>query len=199
MAGLIAIRDTVRQLLEMQLDDKVTDDEIKDVQSVLSSLYDDFASKYGRINDDVNKSIFKNDSSLPLLRSLEKFDKDKYVGKADIFTKRTVKANKEITSVPTAIDALAVSLSDTAKVNLEYMSKLTSLDKEKLIEDLQGSIYRIPNTDKYVTADEYLSGNILQKLEEAQNAFDKGDSSLAINIQALKKLCQRKYRQVILM
>lgn len=192
MAGLIAIRDTVRQLLEMQLDSRVTDDEIKDVQSVLSSLYDDFASKYGRINDDVNRSIFKNDSSLPLLRSLEKFDKDKYVGKADIFTKRTVKANKEITSVPTAIDALAVSLSDTAKVNLEYMSKLTSLDKEKLIEDLQGSIYRIPNTDKYVTADEYLSGNILQKLEEAQNAFDKGDSSLAINIQALKKAMPEK-------
>ncbi|WP_418517369.1 helicase-related protein [Pseudoruminococcus massiliensis] len=192
MAGLIAMRDTVRQLLEMQLDDKVTDDEIKDVQSVLSSLYDDFASKYGRINDDVNKSIFKNDSSLPLLRSLEKFDKDKYVGKADIFTKRTVKANKEITSVPTAIDALAVSLSDTAKVNLEYMSKLTGLDKEKLIEDLQGSIYRIPNTDKYVTADEYLSGNILKKLEEAQNAFDKGDSSLAINIQALEKAMPKK-------
>lgn len=192
MAGLIAIRDTVRQLLEMQLDSRVTDDEIKDVQSVLSSLYDDFASKYGRINDDVNRSIFKNDSSLPLLRSLEKFDKDKYVGKADIFTKRTVKANKEITSVPTAIDALAVSLSDTAKVNLEYMSKLTGLDKEKLIEDLQGSIYRIPNTDKYVTADEYLSGNILKKLEEAQNAFDKGDSSLAINIQALEKAMPEK-------
>ena len=192
MAGLIAIRDTVRQLLEMQLDSRVTDDEIKDVQSVLSSLYDDFASKYGRINDDVNRSIFKNDSSLPLLRSLEKFDKDKYVGKADIFTKRTVKANKEITSVPTAIDALAVSLSDTAKVNLEYMSKLTGLDKEKLIEDLQGSIYRIPNTDKYVTSDEYLSGNILKKLEEAQNAFDKGDSSLAINIQALEKAMPEK-------
>ena len=192
MAGLIAIRDTVRQLLEMQLDDKVTDDEIKDVQSVLSSLYDDFASKYGRIHDDVNSSIFKNDSSLPLLRSLEKFDKDKYIGKADIFTKRTVNANKEITSVPTAVDALAVSLSDTAKVNLKYMSKLTGLDKEKLIEDLQGSIYRIPNTDKYVTADEYLSGNILQKLEEAQNAFDKGDSSLAINIQALKKAMPEK-------
>lgn len=187
MAGLIAIRDTVRQLLEMQLDSRVTDDEIKDVQSVLSSLYDDFASKYGRIHDDVNSSIFKNDSSLPLLRSLEKFDKDKYIGKADIFTKRTVNANKEITSVPTAVDALAVSLSDTAKVNLKYMSKLTGLDKEKLIEDLQGSIYRIPNTDKYVTADEYLSGNILQKLEEAQNAFDKGDTSLAINIQALEK------------
>lgn len=192
MAGLIAIRDTVRQLLEMQLDSRVTDDEIKDVQSVLSSLYDDFASKYGRINDDVNKSIFKKDSSLPLLRSLEKFDKDKYVGKADIFTKRTVKANKKITSVPTAVDALAISLSDTAKVNLEYMSKLTGFDKEKLIEDLQGSIYRIPNTDKYVTADEYLSGNILQKLEEAQNAFDKGDSSLAINIQALEKAMPEK-------
>lgn len=192
MAGLIAIRDTVRQLLEMQLDSRVTDDEIKDVQSVLSSLYDDFASKYGRINNDVNRSIFKNDSSLPLLRSLEKFDKDKYIGKADIFTKRTVNANKEITSVPTAVDALAVSLSDTAKVNLEYMSKLTGFDKEKLVEDLRGSIYRIPNTDKYVTADEYLSGNILQKLEEAQNAFDKGDSSLAINIQALKKAMPEK-------
>lgn len=192
MAGLIAIRDTVRQMLEMQLDSRVTDDEIKDVQSVLSSLYDDFASKYGRINDDVNKSIFKNDSSLPLLRSLEKFDKDKYIGKADIFTKRTVNANKEITSVPTAVDALAVSLSDTAKVNLKYMSKLTGLDKEKLIEDLQGSIYRIPNTDKYVTADEYLSGNILKKLEEAQNAFDKGDTSLAINIQALEKAMPEK-------
>lgn len=192
MAGLIAIRDTVRQLLEMQLDSRVTDDEIKDVQSVLSSLYDDFASKYGRIHDDVNNSIFKNDSSLPLLRSLERFDKDKYIGKADIFSKRTVNANKEITSVPTAVDALAVSLSDTAKVNLEYMSKLTGFNKEKLIEDLRGSIYRIPSTDKYITADEYLSGNILQKLEEAQNAFDKGDSSLAINIQALKKAMPEK-------
>lgn len=192
MAGLIAIRDTVRQLLEMQLDDKVTDDEIKDVQSVLSSLYDDFSGKYGRINDDVNKSIFKNDSSLPLLRSLEKFDKDKYIGKADIFTKRTVNAYKKITSVPTAVDALAVSLSDTAKVNLEYMSQLTGFDKEKLVKDLQGSVYRIPNTDKYVTADEYLSGNILKKLEEAQNAFEKGDSSLAINIQALEKAMPEK-------
>lgn len=193
ISGLIAIRDTVRQLLEMQLDDKVTDEEIKAVQATLSALYDDFSIKYGRINDDVNRKIFKDDSSLPLLRSLERLnEKGEYIGKADIFSKRTVNPYKSVTSVPTAVDALAVSISDTAKVNLDYMSELTGLDKEKLVEDLQGSIYRIPNTDKYVTADEYLSGNILQKLEEAQSAFDKGDNSLAVNIEALRKAMPEK-------
>ena len=188
MSGLTAIRDTVRQLLEMQLDEMTTDDEIKAVQATLSSLYDNFAKTHGRISDKANSDVFKNDSSLPLLKSLEKYDENgNYVGKADIFTKRTIKAEHTITEVSTSVDALAVSLSTLAKVDLDYMAHLTGFDKDKIITDLQGSIYKIPKTERYVTADEYLSGNILQKLETAQRAFDDGEISLAGNITALKK------------
>ena len=191
MAGMVAIRDTVRQLLEMQLDENVTDREIKDVQNTLSALYDDFTSKHGRISDKSNLDILKNDSSLPLLRSLEKFNENgEYIGKADIFSKRTIKAEHIVTKVSTSVDALAVSLSaeqTKGKVDLDYMSQLTGFDKEKIISDLQGVIFKLPNTDTYAPADEYLSGNIRQKLETAQQAFNAGDTSLAVNITALKK------------
>ena len=191
MAGMVAIRDTVRQLLEMQLDENVTDREIKDVQNTLSALYDDFTSKHGRISDKSNLDILKNDSSLPLLRSLEKFNENgEYIGKADIFSKRTIKAEHIVTKVSTSVDALAVSLSaeqTKGKVDLDYMSQLTGFDRDKLIADLKGSIYKIPETDRYVTADEYLSGNILEKLNTAQRAFNNGDTSLTVNITALKK------------
>ena len=191
MAGMVAVRDTVRQLLEMQLDENVTDREIKDVQNTLSALYDDFTSKHGRISDKSNLDILKNDSSLPLLRSLEKFNENgEYIGKADIFSKRTIKAEHIVTKVSTSVDALAVSLSaeqTKGKVDLDYMSQLTGFDKEKIISDLQGVIFKLPNTDTYAPADEYLSGNIRQKLETAQQAFNAGDTSLAVNITALKK------------
>ena len=188
LSGMIAIRDTVRQLLDMQIDERTTDDEIKAVQSTLSSLYDGFVQKHGRLNDVSNTSIFKKDSSLPLLKSLEKTNqKGEFIGKADIFSKRTVKAQKTISSVGNAVDALAVSISEKAGVNLDYMSDLTGMDKGKLIEDLQGSIYKVPNTENYVTADEYLSGDILEKLNAAKVAFDNGDTSMAVNISALEK------------
>ena len=188
LSGMIAIRDTVRQLLDMQIDENTTDDEIKAVQSDLSSLYDGFVQKYGRLNDVNNTSVFKEDSSLPLLKSLEKTNqKGEFIGKADIFTKRTVKAQKTITNVGSAVDALAVSISEKARVDLDFMSDLTGFDRDKLISDLQGSIYKIPNTETYVTADEYLSGDILEKLNAAKSAFENGDTSIAVNITALEK------------
>ena len=191
LTDMVAIRDTVRQLLEMQLDENVSDDEIKAVQATLSAMYDKFAEKYGRINDKANADVMKGDSSLPLLKSLERFNEDgQYIGKADIFSKRTIKAEHIVTEVSTSVDALAVSLSSEqtkGKVDIDYMSQLTGFDKEKIISDLQGVIFKLPNTDTYSPADEYLSGNIRQKLETAQQAFNAGDTSLAVNITALQK------------
>jgi len=196
LTEMVAIRDTVRQLLEMQLDENVSDDEIKAVQATLSAMYDKFAEKYGRINDKANADVMKGDSSLPLLKSLERFDeKGQYIGKADIFSKRTIKAEHIVTEVSTSVDALAVSLSSEqtkGKVDLDYMSQLTGFDKEKIISDLQGVIFKLPDTDTYVPADEYLSGNIRQKLENAQQAFNAGDTSLAVNITALQKAMPEK-------
>ena len=188
LTEMIATRDTVRQLLEMQLDESVSDDEIKAVQANLAAMYDKFAEKYGRINDKANTDLMKGDSSLPLLKSLERFDEEgQYIGKADIFSKRTIKAEHIVTEVDTSVDALAVSLGNRAKVDLEYMVQLTGFDRDKIIADLKGSIYKIPETDRYVTADEYLSGNVLEKLNTARRAFDNGDTSLAVNITALQK------------
>ena len=191
LTDMVAIRDTVRQLLEMQLDENVSDDEIKAVQATLSAMYDKFAEKYGRINDKANADVLKGDASLPLLKSLERFDeKGQYIGKADIFSKRTIKAEHIVTEVSTSVDALAVSLSSEqtkGKVDLDYMSQLTGFDRDKIISDLQGVIFKLPDTDTYVPADEYLSGNIRHKLETAQQAFNAGDTSLAVNITALQK------------
>ena len=196
LTDMVAIRDTVRQLLEMQLDENVSDDEIKAVQATLSAMYDKFSEKYGRINDKQNTDVMKGDASLPLLKSLERFDeKGQYIGKADIFSKRTIKAEHIVTEVSTSVDALAVSLSSEqtkGKVDLDYMSQLTGFDKEKIISDLQGVIFKLPDTDTYVPADEYLSGNIRQKLETAQQAFNAGDTSLAVNITALQKAMPEK-------
>lgn len=190
MSEMVAIRDTVRQLLEMQLDESVSDEEIKAVQATLSALYDKFAEKHGRIKDKENADVMKGDSSLPLLKSLEKYSENgEYEGKADIFSKRTIKAEHIVTEVGTSVDALAVSLSSEltkGKVDLDYMSQLTGFDKDKIINDLKGAIFKIPDSDEYVPADEYLSGNILTKLEKAQRAFDEGDISLGINIEALE-------------
>lgn len=193
LKGMIVIRDTVRQLLDMQLDENTTDDEIKAVQKGLSNFYDDFTVKFGRLNSKENTSVFKNDSSLPLLKSLEKINQQgEFIGKADIFSKRTVKAQTTVTSVSSSVDALAVSLSETAKVDLDYMSQLTGFDKDKIVSDLKGAIFALPNSDKYVTADEYLSGDILAKLEEAQKAYDGGDDRFADNIAALNKAMPKK-------
>ena len=196
LTEMVALRDTVRQLLEMQLDETVSDVQIKAVQDTLSAMYDKFAEKYGRIRDKANADIFKGDSSLPLLKSLERYNENgEYIGKADIFSKRTIKAEHKVTEVATSVDALAVSISaeeTKGTVDLDFMSKLTGFDKEKIIDDLQGIIFKIPNTDRYVTADEYLSGNIRKKLETAQQALDNGDTSLSINTKALEKAMPEK-------
>ncbi|MDD6489997.1 MAG: DUF3387 domain-containing protein, partial [Clostridia bacterium] len=193
LKGMIVIRDTVRQLLDMQLDENTTDDEIKAVQNGLSNFYDDFTAKFGRLNSKENTNIFKDDSSLPLLKSLEKTNQQgEFIGKADIFSKRTVKAQTTVTSVSSSVDALAVSLSETAKVDLDYMAQLTGFDKDKIVSDLKGAIFALPNSDKYVTADEYLSGDILTKLEKAQKAYDGGDDRFADNIAALNKAMPKK-------
>ena len=196
MTDLIAIRDTVRQLLEMQLDEMVSDEAIKAVQATLSTMYDRFSEKYGRISEKAIADVFKDDASYPLLKSLERYNENgEYIGKADIFSKRTIKAEHTVTQVETSVDALAVSVSSEktkGKVDLDYMSELTGFDKEKIISDLTGLIFKIPNTDEYVAADEYLSGNIRQKLEAAKQAFDAGDTSLAVNVKALEKAMPEK-------
>ena len=196
MTDLIAIRDTVRQLLEMQLDEMVSDEAIKAVQATLSTMYDKFSEKYGRISEKAIADVFKDDASYPLLKSLERYNENgEYIGKADIFSKRTIKAEHTVTQVETSVDALAVSVSSEktkGKVDLDYMSELTGFDKEKIISDLTGLIFKIPNTDEYVAADEYLSGNIRQKLEAAKQAFDAGDTSLAVNVKALEKAMPEK-------
>ena len=196
MTEMVAIRDTVRQLLEMQLDESVTDEQIQAVQATLTTMYDNFAQKHGRIRDKANTDVFKGDASLPLLKSLEKYNEQgEYIGKADIFSKRTIKAEHTITQVATSVDALAVSVSSDktkGKVDLDYMSELTGFDKEKIISDLTGLIFKIPNTDEYVAADEYLSGNILHKYEAAKQALENGDDSLAINVKALEKAMPKR-------
>ena len=196
MTEMVAIRDTVRQLLEMQLDESVTDEQIQAVQATLTTMYDNFAQKHGRIRDKANTDVFKGDASLPLLKSLEKYNEQgEYIGKADIFSKRTIKAEHMVTQVDTSVDALAVSISSEqtkGKVDLDYMSELTGFDKEKIISDLTGLIFKIPNTDEYVAADEYLSGNILHKYEAAKQALENGDDSLAINVKALEKAMPKR-------
>ena len=166
--GLIDIRDAARELLEAQVYD-CSDDELFERQTKLNKVYDDFVEKYGRIASDDNKKSFSNDNSYPLLQSLEKFDSNKnFKQKADIFTKRTIKAKKFIDSATNSIDALAISMSNTAKVDLEYIAELTGFTQEKIIADLKNVIYKDPEKQEYVMADEYLSGNIREKLEIAK-------------------------------
>ena len=183
--GLIDIRDCTRKIIEFQ-NANALDDEIKNEQERLNYLYDNFVKEYGRISDRANKKAFEEDSSYYLLCSLEIFDENgNFKNKADMFTKRTIKADKEVQNVITANDALIVSISEKAKVDLDYMSSLIGESKEEIIKELRGLIFKVPNTDTYVTSDEYLSGNIREKLREAEQAFEI-DKSLDINIERLK-------------
>ena len=186
--GMIELRDCVRELIDLQTDD-FPDENIKFAQSRLNRLYDDFVKKYGLINSRGNDLAFSEDSSYYLLCSLEILDSDgKFIRKADMFTKRTIKAYKEITSVDTANEALIVSLSEKARVDLEYMSKLTNKTQEEIVKGLEGIIFKVPMEDnKYVPADEYLSGNVREKLELAE-ALVETHPELEINIKALKEV-----------
>ena len=187
--GLIQIRDCVRKLIEYQTED-YPDDLIHTEQENLNRLYDSFTKQYGLINNRGNYLAFASDESYFLLCSLEVLDDEgNFKRKADMFTKRTIKPHREITSVETASEALALSIGEKASVDLPYMEQLTGKPKEEIIKDLQGVIFRIPATEpaQYVTADEYLSGNVRAKLITAEAAA-KENPEFAVNAQALKQV-----------
>ena len=188
--GLILLREQVRELIDFQMED-YSDEEIHIAQAKLNELYDKFTKEYGLINSRANETAFSNDSSYFLLCSLEKIDGEgKFVGKADIFSKRTIKAKKKVLQVDTPDEALILSIQDKAKVDLDYMGQLCNIDKEEIISSLEGVIFRVPdyeNSDNWVTADEYLSGNVREKLKVAEQ-FAKEDSSFNINVEKLKEV-----------
>ena len=186
MTAFIDLRDTVRELLKVQADDR-PENEIKAIQQKLSVQYDDFYKKYGLLHSRKNRSVLRDDCSYNLLLTLEKdFDKDKLIAKSDIFTKRTVRPSKPIEHVDTALEALAISMAETAKVDLKYMSKLTDMSQKLLIAELKGEIFLVSNTEEYQSASEYLSGDIRQKLDIA-TAYAESDSRFAENVTALEK------------
>lgn len=185
MTAFIDLRDTVRELLKVQADDR-PENEIKAVQQKLSVQYDDFYKKYGLLHSRKNRQVLRDDCSYNLLLTLEKeFDKDKLIAKSDIFTKRTVRPSKPIEHVDTALEALTISMAETAKVDLAYMSKLTDMSEKMLISELKGEIFLVPDTNTYQSASEYLSGDIRQKLDIAENYAEK-DSRFAENVDALQ-------------
>lgn len=187
--GLVEIRDSVRRLIDYQTND-YPDEAIRREQEQLNRLYDTFTGKYGLINNRGNYLAFASDESYFLLCSLEVLDDDgKFKRKADMFTKRTIKPHRTATSVETASEALALSIGEKACVDLGYMEQLTGKTQEELIADLRGVIFRVPNAEpaRYVTADEYLSGNVREKLTVAEIAA-KQDPSLSVNVEALKQV-----------
>ena len=189
--GLVGLRECVQQLIDLQMDAATPDSDIREKQAELNRLYDDFSTKYGLINDRANRLAFADDSSYYLLCALEVIDEDgKLERKADMFTKRTIKPHEAVTSVDTASEALAVSIAEKARVDMEYMEQLTGKTGDELVSELQGVIFRVPGqvekdgTPHYVTADEYLSGNVRRKLRQAQRAAQQ-DPAFAINVEAL--------------
>ena len=187
--GLIQIRDCVRKLIEYQTDD-YPEEMIRTEQENLNRLYDVYTAKYGLINSRGNYLAFASDESYFLLCSLEVLDDEgNFKRKADMFTKRTIKPHREITSVETASEALALSIGEKARVDLPYMEQLTGKTQAELVQDLQGVIFKVPNCEpvSYVATDEYLSGNVRNKLTVAELAA-KNDPELAVNVEALKKV-----------
>ena len=187
--GLIQIRDCVRKLIEYQTED-YPEEMIRTEQENLNRLYDVYTAKYGLINSRGNNLAFASDESYFLLCSLEVLDDEgNFKRKADMFTKRTIKPHREVTSVETASEALALSIGEKARVDLPYMEQLTGKTQAELVQDLQGVIFKVPNCEpvSYVAADEYLSGNVRNKLTVAELAA-KNDPELAVNVDALKKV-----------
>ena len=189
--GLVGLRDCVQELIDLQMDAAVPDSTITQKQAELNRLYDSFSAKYGLINDRANRLAYADDSSYYLLCALEVIDEDgKLERKADMFTKRTIKPHQAVAVVDTASEALAVSISEKACVDMGYMSQLTGKTKEELAGELQGVIFRVPGkleqdgSPHYVTADEYLSGNVRRKLRQAQRAAQQ-DQVYAVNVEAL--------------
>ena len=193
--GLIGIRDCVRTLIEYQTEDW-PDQDIQAQQRKLNALYDAFVDKYGRINSRANSSVFSMDSAYFLLTSLEVLDDERnFVRKADMFTKRTIKQKVTITHVDTASEALAISLAEKAKVDMDYMVELTSKTEQEIYADLTGVIFLNPMHgyggsagEKYLTADEYLSGNVREKLEWAKRSAEQYPEDYTANVQALERV-----------
>ena len=185
MKGMVQIRDCTQELIEYQLNE-YPDDMIKNKQTELNELYDVFSKKYGLINSQTNKRAFNQDSSYCLLCSLEKLDDEgNFKGKADMFSKRTIKKAEVVTSVDTASEALAVSLGEKARIDLAYMSELTGKREENVTKELVGVIFQNPVTEKWETADEYLSGNVREKLATAK-VFAENHPEYAMNVTALE-------------
>ena len=189
--GMVAIRDCTQELIRLQLED-YPDEQIHSRQKQLNDLYDSFAKDYGRIYSKTNKRAFHQDSSYCLLCSLEKQDEEgNFLGKADMFTKRTIKKAEVVTSVDTASEALAVSLAEKAAIDFEYMSELSGKDEDTLIDELTGIIFKNPLSEEWETADAYLSGNVRSKLEAAET-FAKNEPMYVVNAEALKRVQPRE-------
>ena len=187
MKGMVAIRDCTQELINFQLEE-YPDEMIKNKQTELNQLYDDFSKKFGLISSQTNKRAFNQDSSYCLLCSLEKLDDEgNFIGKADMFTKRTIKKQEVVTSVDTASEALAVSLSEKAGVDLAYMSELADKSVEEITKELAGVIFQNPVTEEWETADEYLSGNVREKLSVART-FAENHPEYAINVSSLESV-----------
>ena len=189
--GMVAIRDTVRELIAMQMEEFVTDEEIQKQQKKLNQVYDTYTAKYGVIGSNANKRAFSDDSSYCLLCSLEDLNEDGTLKrKADMFTKRTIKKAVAVTSVETATEALALSLNERAKVDLPYMAQLTGKSEEKITEELVGVIFKNPLTDQWESGDEYLSGNVRNKLNTART-FAESHPEFTPNVRALEAVQPR--------
>ena len=193
--GMIGIRDCVRNLIELQTED-YPDSEIKQAQEKLNTLYDSFTKKYGLINIRANTSAFSDDSSYALLSALEVINEDgELERKADMFFKRTIKPHKPVTEVDTADEALAVSMGEKAAIDMEYMMELSGKSEEELFADLKGVIFLNPLYEygnsyepKYLMADEYLSGNVREKLATAKRSAALYPEDYTVNVQALEKV-----------
>ncbi len=188
--GLIELRDITREIIDLQLNDYL-DEDIQKAQDKLNEKYDLFTKKYGLINSRGNSSVFSSDSSYFLLCSLEILDENGNLSrKADLFTKRTIKPHTKSRVVESANDALLVSIADKARVDISYMQSLCKIDMDKMLADLEGQIFRVPEygeSNKWVTADEYLSGNVREKLKIAEE-FVSEDSEYKINVEYLKRV-----------
>ena len=189
--GLVELRDCVQRLIDLEMNAAMPDAAIREQMAELNRLYDAFSAKFGLINDRANRLAFADDSSYYLLCALEVLDEDgRLERKADMFTKRTIKPHEAVASVDTAAEALAVSISEKACVDMAYMEQLTGRTGDELAEELRGVIFQVPGITEpdgsphYVTADEYLSGNVRQKLRQAQRAAER-DPAFSVNVEAL--------------
>lgn len=192
--GLIAIRIACQDLITLQVED-ASDEAISDQQSRLNAIYDEFVEKHGRINDRKNTRLFSSDPSFPLLSSLENFNEDgEFESKSDLFYMRTIRPNRVITQADNANDALYVSLSEKGKVDMKYIQELTGYTVDKIENDLNRVIFKVPSMDTeseavYVTADEYLSGNVKEKLNFAKMYYNiKKENWVKTNIEALEQV-----------